>query len=163
MKSPYSSVLFGLCAYAASIQMAEAHTFGSHGAGLAEGLAHPFLGLDHLLAMLAVGLWAAQLGGRAMWLAPAAFVVVMGASAALSSSGAELPMLEPAIASTVLVLGLLVAFAVRLETPVSVGLLGLLAFFHGYAHGLELPETAAPALYALGFITSTAMLHVASA
>jgi urease accessory protein len=159
MKSPYSLVLLGLCAYAAAMPMAEAHTFGAQGAGPAEGFAHPFLGLDHLLAMIAVGLWAAQLGGRARWFAPAAFVGVMAVSAWLGSSAPALPMLEPAIAGSVLVLGLLVAFAVRLPTRASVGLVGLLAFFHGFAHGMELPDAAAPALYALGFLASTAMLH----
>jgi len=159
MKPRYSSALLGLSAYLAAMPMAEAHTFGAHGAGLAEGFAHPFLGLDHLLAMLAVGLWAAQLGGRAKWLAPLAFVAVMAAAAGLAVAGVALPLLEPAIASSVLVLGLLVAFAVRLPTSASVGLVGSLAVFHGFAHGLELPGAASPALYALGFAAATAMLH----
>ena len=159
MKSPYSSVLLGLAVFAALVPTAEAHSLGAAGGGLAAGLAHPFCGLDHLLAMIAVGLWAAQLGGRARWLAPLAFVGVMAASAWLAVGGAELPLLEPAVAGSVLALGLLVACAVRVATPASLALVGVFAIFHGYAHGLELPASAVPALYALGFVAATATLH----
>lgn len=131
MKSKVSSVLLGLMAYLAAIPVASAHTFGTHGAGLAAGLAHPFLGLDHLLAMSAVGIWAAQLGGRASGWMPAAFAGVMLAAACLGAGGLELPMLEPAIASSVLILGLLLALAVRLPASSSVGLVALFAFLHG--------------------------------
>jgi urease accessory protein len=159
MKLTFSSVLFGLLIYVALLPVADAHTFGAHGAGFAAGLAHPFLGLDHLLAMVAVGIWASQLGGKATWLAPVAFVGVMASSAFLGSLGVELPMLEPAIASSVLILGLLVAFAVRLSMASSLCIVGLFAFFHGLAHGLELPQAASPVLYALGFVSATALLH----
>jgi len=159
MKSTFSSLLFGFLIFIACLPLAEAHTFGAHGMGLGAGFAHPFSGLDHLLAMLAVGLWASQLGGKATWLAPAVFVSVMAGSAFLGSLGVELPMLEPAIASSVLALGLLLAFAVRVSTLTSVCLVGLFAVFHGFAHGLELPQTASPVLYGLGFVTATAVLH----
>ena len=160
MKSTLSSSLFGLIIFIAILPVAEAHTFGAHGAGFAEGLAHPFLGLDHLLAMLAVGLWAAQLGGKAKWLAPGAFVSVMAGAACLALSGVEaMPAMEPAIAISVIILGLFVAFSVRLPLQASVGLIALFAFFHGLAHGMEIPQTASPLVYGIGFVSATAMLH----
>jgi urease accessory protein len=122
-------------------------------------LAHPFLGLDHLLAMIAVGIWAGQLGGRAFWFVPLTFVSVMSAAATLGSFGITLPMVEPAIACSVLVLGLLIAGSVRLPTMAGVGLVGLFAVFHGYAHGLELPQAASPILYGIGFVLATSLLH----
>jgi urease accessory protein len=159
MKTPIRSIFPGILLGALVLPMAEAHTFGAQGSGLAEGFVHPFMGLDHLLAMIAVGLWAAQLGGRATWLTPAAFVAVMAGAALLGSLGMEWPVLEPAVASSVLVLGLLVACAARPSTAVSALLVALFALFHGYAHGLELPEADSAALYGAGFILATACLH----
>ena len=159
MKAKYSLALFGLLAYVAILPVAEAHTFGSQGAGLIAGLTHPFVGLDHLLAMIAVGIWAGQLGGRAVWLIPLTFVSVMAAAATLASFGLLLPLMEPAIACSVLVLGLLIAGSVRLPTSVGVLLVSLFAVFHGYAHGLELPQAASPILYGAGFVLATALLH----
>ena len=159
MKAKFSFALFGLLAYVAILPVAEAHTFGSQGAGLMAGLTHPLVGLDHLLAMIAVGIWAGQLGGRAVWLIPLTFVSVMAAAATLASFGLLLPLMEPAIACSVLVLGLLIAGSVRLPTSVGVLLVGLFAVFHGYAHGLELPQAASPILYGAGFVLATALLH----
>ena len=159
MKAKYSLALFGLLAYVAILPVAEAHTFGSQGAGLIAGLTHPFVGLDHLLAMIAVGIWAGQLGGRAVWLIPLTFVSVMAAAATLASFGLLLPFMEPAIACSVLVLGLLIAGSVRLPTSVGALLVSLFAVFHGYAHGLELPQAASPILYGAGFVLATALLH----
>ena len=159
MKAKYSLALFGLLAYVTILPVAEAHTFGSQGAGLIAGLTHPFLGLDHLLAMIAVGIWAGQLGGRAVWLIPLTFVSVMAAAATLASFGLLLPLMEPAIACSVLVLGLLIAGSVRLPTSVGALLVSLFAVFHGYAHGLELPQAASPILYGAGFVLATALLH----
>ena len=159
MKAKYSLALFGLLAYVAILPVAEAHTFGSQGAGLIAGLTHPFVGLDHLLAMIAVGIWAGQLGGRAVWLIPLTFVSVMAAAATLASFGLLLPLMEPAIACSVLVLGLLIAGSVRLPTSLGALLVGLFAVFHGYAHGLELPQAASPILYGAGFVLATALLH----
>jgi len=159
MKAKYSLALFGLLAYVTILPVAEAHTFGSQGAGLMAGLTHPFVGLDHLLAMIAVGIWAGQLGGRAVWLIPLTFVSVMAAAASLASFGLLLPLIEPAIACSVLVLGLLIAGSVRLPTSVGAFLVGLFAVFHGYAHGLELPQAASPILYGAGFVLATALLH----
>ena len=159
MKAKYSLALFGLLAYVAILPVAEAHTFGSQGAGLMAGLTHPFVGLDHLLAMIAVGIWAGQLGGRAVWLIPLTFVSVMAAAATLASFGLLLPLMEPAIACSVLVLGLLIAGSVRLPTSVCALLVSLFAVFHGYAHGLELPQAASPILYGAVFVLATALLH----
>jgi len=159
MKAKISLSLLSLFAYAAILPVAEAHTFGAQGGGLATGLTHPLLGLDHLLAMIAVGIWAGQLGGRALWFVPLTFVSVMSAAAALGSFGITLPMVEPAIACSVLVLGLLIAGSVRLPTIAGVGIVGLFAVFHGYAHGLELPQAASPILYGIGFVLATSLLH----
>ena len=139
---------------------ASAHTLGTGGAGLAEGLAHPFIGIDHLLAMLAVGMWAAQLGGRALWQAPLAFVAVMAGGAGLAHEGLGLPHVETMIAASVLVLGLMVAASVRVSTAVSVMAVAIFALFHGYAHGLEMPQAGAPLAYAAGFAGATAVLHL---
>ena len=159
MKAKYSLALFGLLAYVTILPVAEAHTFGSQGAGLMAGLTHPFVGLDHLLAMFAVGIWAGQLGGRAVWLIPLTFVSVMAVAATLASFGLLLPLMEPAIACSVLVLGLLIAGSVRLPTSLGALLVGLFAVCHGYAHGLELPQAASPILYGAGFVLATALLH----
>jgi urease accessory protein len=159
MKAKYSLALFGLLAYVTILPVAEAHTFGSQGAGLMAGLTHPFVGLDHLLAMFAVGIWAGQLGGRAVWLIPLTFVSVMAVAATLASFGLLLPLMEPAIACSVLVLGLLIAGSVCLPTSVCALLVSLFAVFHGYAHGLELPQAASPILYGAGFVLATALLH----
>jgi len=160
MKAKISHYLLGLMAYVAIMPIADAHTLGAYDAGLVAGLAHPFMGLDHLLAMIAVGIWAIQLGGRAVWLVPLTFVSVMSVAAALGSFGFSLPLLEPAIASSVLVLGLLIAGSVRLSASSGAVLVGLFALFHGYAHGLELPQAATPILYGFGFVLATALLHV---
>jgi urease accessory protein len=139
---------------------ASAHTFGAEGAGFADGLIHPFIGLDHLLAMLAVGIWAAQLGGRALWQAPLAFVAVMASGAGLAQFGLGLSLVEWMIAASVLVLGLLVAGAVQVSAAMSVLAVSVFALFHGYAHGLEMPQTATPEAYAAGFVLATGCLHL---
>lgn len=139
---------------------AAAHTFGAHGAGFAEGFIHPFLGLDHLLAMLAVGIWAAQLGGRALWLVPLAFLSVMVGGAALAHSGLPFAPIEAMIAASVLVLGLLVAGSVRVSAAVGAMAVAFFAYFHGYAHGLEIPQAATPVAYVAGFMLATGCLHL---
>ena len=136
-----------------------AHTFGAHGAGFAGGMAHPFLGLDHLLAMLAVGLWAAQLGGTARWRLPLAFMAAMVAGASMANSGFGAGAAESLAAFSVLVLGLLIAGPVRLPAMLSFPAVAIFALSHGYAHGLEMPEAASPWGYGLGFLTATAVLH----
>lgn len=137
-----------------------AHGVHESTGGFGAGLAHPFLGLDHVLAMLTVGLWAAQTGGRALWAVPATFMATMAAGSALALSGFALPEVEIVVALSVLTLGLLVAFAVRMPLPIGVALTGAFALFHGYAHGSELPALASPVTYAVGFLLATALLHV---
>jgi urease accessory protein len=134
-----------------------AHAPGAGEAGLAAGFAHPLFGLDHVLAMVAVGLWASQLGGRAVWLVPASFVGVMALGAALGAVG-TLPAVELGIVGSLLVLGALVATATRLPAATGAALVAVFALFHGHAHGAEMPEGAA-ALFAVGFIAATALLH----
>jgi urease accessory protein len=132
-----------------------------HGAsGFAAGLMHPFSGLDHLLAMMAVGLWAAQSGGRKVWLLPATFMAMLGVGAGIAMQWQSLPMVEAGIASSVLALGLLVALSARLPAMLSISITAMFGLLHGYAHGQELPESAAPAMYALGFLVATATLHL---
>ena len=138
---------------------AQAHTFGAHGAGFAAGVAHPFLGIDHLLAMIAVGLWAAQRGGRALWCVPLAFMVTMVVGAMLALFGVVLPAVEAGIAASVLILGLLIAASARLPMLASMLLVGAFAVFHGHAHGTELPQAASVTLYGLGLLAATAALH----
>jgi urease accessory protein len=138
---------------------AQAHLISAQGAGFAAGFAHPFSGLDHLLAMVAVGLWAAQLGGRARWLVPLAFMGAMAAGAGLALAGVRLPAVETGIASSVMILGLLVAISARLPAVTSAVLVGAFAVFHGHAHGTELPQAASEALYGAGFLLATAALH----
>jgi urease accessory protein len=137
-----------------------AHTFGAHGAGFADGLAHPFLGLDHLLAMLAVGLWAAQLGGAALWRVPAVFLAAMAGGALLADPSVDAASLETAVGGSVLALGLLVALALRLPGGLGLLAVALCASLHGYAHGLEMPQAASPLAYGLGFLSATAGLHL---
>ena len=127
--------------------------------GFAGGFAHPFLGVDHLFAMIAIGLWAAQQGGRALWAVPSAFVGAMVMGGVLVWTGVALPHVETAIALSVLLLGLLVATQQRASVIVGMGIAGVFALFHGYAHGMEMPQATSPVLFALGFVLATACLH----
>ena len=129
--------------------------------GFIEGVLHPFSGLDHLLAMVAVGLWASQLGGRALWLLPLTFPVVMAVGAALGFGGVPLPWVEIGITASVLVLGAAVALTLRPSLAVSLPLIGLFAALHGYSHGVELPANASALTYAAGFVAATLVLHLA--
>lgn len=124
------------------------------------GLVHPVLGLDHLLAIVAVGLWSVQLGGRALWLVPGAFVAAMATGGMLGMSGFSLPFVEQGILASIFVLGLLIAMATRLGLGASVALVSLFAVFHGHAHGAEAPANASALTYGLGFALSTAALHL---
>lgn len=139
---------------------AHAHTGGAHGAEFAHGFAHPFGGVDHLLAMVTVGLWAAQRGGRALWAVPLSFMGMMLAGGLLGLGGLELPAVELGIAASLVVLGSLVALAVRPSVWLGVAIVGAFAVFHGHAHGAEAPEAASPALYAAGFVVATGLLHL---
>ncbi len=127
--------------------------------GLIAGISHPIGGLDHLLAMLAVGLWAAQQKGAARWALPCTFVGTMLFGGLLGFEGLNLPALESGIAASVLALGLAVALAVRPPLSMAVTATALFALFHGVAHGLELPDMSSPWAYAAGFVAATAALH----
>lgn len=151
--------LSGGLALAAVAPAAYAHTFGASGAAFGAGVAHPFLGIDHLLAMFAVGLWAAQQQGRARLAVPIMFVVAMGLGAVIGASGFGMPGVETGIAASVLVLGLLVAGRTRLPLRVGLALVAGFAAFHGHAHGTELPQAASAALYGLGMMLATVALH----
>ena len=141
--------------------LAFAHTGIGPTVGFSHGFLHPIMGLDHVLAMVMVGMFAAQLGGRALWLVPCAFVGVMALGGALGVAGFPLPYVEIGIALSVVVLGALVAFGVRLPTAIAMAVVALFALFHGHAHGSEMPETAAGLNYGLGFIAATGLLHAA--
>jgi urease accessory protein len=136
-----------------------AHTGVSPAHDLLHGLAHPLTGLDHILAMFAVGLWAAQRGGRAIWFVPLTFVLVMTLGATLGMSHVSIPFVEPAIAISILILGVFVAAAVKLPLSISAAIVGLFAIAHGYAHGTEIPATASGLTYTLGFIAATILLN----
>lgn len=146
------------CALAAP---AFAHTGHPEGSGFSAGLLHPLLGADHLATMVAVGLWAAFLGGRAVLALPIAFPVAMAAGAGLGTAGLSLPALEAGIAASVLVIGLCAALALRAPVWLASGAVGIFALYHGAAHGAEMPASAYWASYAAGFLLATAMLHVA--
>ncbi len=133
---------------------------GHDTSGLAAGLAHPFSGIDHLLAMVAVGIWAMQGGGRRVWLLPAAFMTMLAVGAGLAMAWPVLHGVETGIAASVLALGLLTALAVRVPAVLGMGITAAFGLVHGYAHGLELPASAHPASYALGFLAATAFLHL---
>ena len=160
MKSRLAALLTLSVTMLAYIPTAGAHNIGAEGAGFITGLAHPFMGLDHLLAMIAVGIWAAQTGGSAVWRLPSSFIVMMAIAALISASGFSLPALEPLIAGSVVLLGLMVVFAIRLPINLSMLLVGLFAVFHGYAHGLEIPQASSAILYGSGFVLATALLHL---
>jgi len=138
---------------------AHAHVIPGDVRGFGSGFMHPLLGLDHILAMTAVGLWAAQLGGRARWLVPASFLSVMAVGGALAMAGLRVPFTEEGILLSILVLGILIAVAVRFPLAVSMAIVGLLAFFHGHSHGTEMPANAVGYAYGAGFMLATAGLH----
>ena len=138
-----------------------AHPGHGEAVGFAHGFAHPVAGLDHVLAMVAVGLLAALRGGAARWVLPGAFLGMMAAGAGLGAAGAALPFAETGIGLSVVAFGLAILLGLRLPLPGLVALVGVFAVFHGYAHGTEMPETASGLAYGLGFLAGTALLHAA--
>jgi len=159
MRHRFSTSALPLAIAFVAVSGSAAFAHPGHGGGLADGLAHPFTGIDHMLAMVAVGLWAAQLGGRAIFALPLAFPLMMAAGAALGMNGVAMPWAEIGIVASVVVLGAMVAVGVRASLAVSVALVGVFAIFHGYAHGSEFPGSASPWLYGAGFIAATLVLH----
>lgn len=132
---------------------------GEYGS-FAAGFTHPIFGLDHIIAMVTVGLWASAIGGRALWAVPAAFVGTMTVGYVLAFTGFALPVVEPMILASVVVFGLLVALAVRLPVAAGAAIAAVFALFHGFAHGTE--ATGAQALgFGAGFVAATALLHAA--
>ena len=141
--------------------VAFAHTGVGDTSGFIHGFGHPISGLDHILAMVMVGIFAWQLGGRALWLVPTTFVLIMAVGGALGIAGIGVPFVEFGIALSVVVLGAIVAFNVKAPLAAAMGLVGLFAIFHGHAHGAEIPEDAGGVAYAAGFMIATALLHLA--
>jgi urease accessory protein len=138
---------------------AEAHVLEGQAAGLMAGLLHPISGLDHVLAMVSVGLWGAQLGAPAIWLLPVTFPLVMALGGFLGLVGVPLPGVEIAIALSALLLGVMVAFEARPGLGLAAALVAFFAVFHGHAHGTELPEGQNGLLYSIGFVIATGALH----
>jgi urease accessory protein len=124
------------------------------------GIAHPLSGIDHIAVMIAVGLWAALKGGRALWVWPAAFVGLMLVGGALGMAHVALPYVEPGILASVVALGLLVALAVDLPVITGAAIVGVFALFHGHAHGSEVAENLGGIEYMAGFAVATATLHL---
>lgn len=153
---------FLLLAFAAVLPTAAlAHTGAGDTSGFSHGFLHPLGGADHLLAMVAVGLFAAHLRGRALWLVPGAFVVMMAAGGALGAAGVGVPHVETGIALSVMVLGAAIAGGLSVPTAVAMTLAGFFAIFHGHAHGAEMPAAASGLAYGAGFVLATAALHAA--
>ncbi len=150
-----------LAVFVATCAPALAHSEGGLVGGFASGFLHPLLGPDHVVAMVAVGLWGGFLGRPAIWLLPVTFPLVMALGGALGVLGVPLPMVEEGIAASALVLGLMVAFAARPPLSLAAPIVGFFALFHGHAHGTELPEAADAVAYSLGFVTATGLLHLA--
>jgi urease accessory protein len=136
-----------------------AHT-GSSTGGFIGGFAHPLFGLDHVVAMVAVGLWGAFLGPPAIWLLPIVFPLVMAFGGVIGILGVPLPGVETAIALSAIVLGTMVALAARPPLWVAALIVGAFAIFHGHAHGAELPPGADVVAYSVGFVVATGMLHL---
>jgi urease accessory protein len=138
---------------------AQAHELHSSG-GFFAGFNHPVLGFDHMLAMLSVGLLSTQLGGRAIWTVPTVFVIFMLIGGIIGLLSIPIPFVEIGIAISVLLLGLALAIDKKLPQLLVMAFVALFAIFHGHAHGVEMPQLANPALYALGFICGTAAIHI---
>ncbi|MCT7663389.1 HupE/UreJ family protein [Shinella kummerowiae] len=154
----FRRITLALAALAATTAPAFAHLNPEEHGSFMAGFSHPLFGLDHILVMVAVGLWAAQIGGKALWAVPAAFVATMAIGFGLALTGIDLPFVEPAILASVVALGLLVTMAVKLDTAVSAAIVAVFALFHGYAHGGELGSAGALS-FGVGFVIATALLH----
>jgi urease accessory protein len=138
---------------------AQAHVGVGDTHGFVHGFAHPMSGVDHILAMVAVGLFAAHLGGRALYLVPLSFVAMMIVGGMLGIAGVSLPFVEIGIGLSVVVFGIAVAFSLDIPAALAMMLVGFFAIFHGHAHGTEMPESVSGLAYGGGFILATAALH----
>jgi urease accessory protein len=156
-------LLSGLTLAAVTLAPAAAFAHPGHGGEHSEfihGFLHPMTGFDHILAMVTVGILAYQIGGRALWLVPTTFLAIMAAGGLLGVAGVSFYFVEPGIAASVVVLGIIVALALKPPVAVAMALVALFAVFHGYAHGIEAPLGSA-ATYGAGFMVATALLHAA--
>lgn len=149
-----------MAALALSVSAASAHEGGGAGGGLVTGFLHPILGWDHVAAMVAVGLWGAFLGKPAIWQLPVIFPLVMVIGGVLGIAGVPVPQVETGIAASALVLGVMVALAVRPPLWVAWILVGVFAIFHGHAHGTELPGSTSAITYSIGFVIGTGLMHM---
>ena len=140
-------------------QAAWAHVEGGQAAGFLTGLQHPWSGLDHILAMIAVGLWGAQLGSPAIWMLPIAFPMMMAMGAMMGLLGIPVPGVEIGIALSAIVLVVMILAEVRPKLAVAIAMVGIFAIFHGHAHGTELPAGQSGLLYSMGFVIATGCLH----
>ena len=138
---------------------ASAHVGAGDTHGFVHGFSHPLSGIDHILAMVAVGLFAAHLADRALWLVPLTFVSFMAAAGIAGMAGVKLPFVEIGIGMSVVVFGLAVALRLSVPTLVAMGLVGFFAIFHGHAHGVEMPEGVSGLFYGVGFICATTLFH----
>lgn len=152
--------LLALAIAAAATVPAFAHLDPSVHGSMAAGFSHPLFGIDHILAMVAVGLWAAQQGGRALWLVPTAFVATMALGFAAAIGGMPLPLVEPVVLASVIFIGVAIALALPVPATAVAAMVGFFAFFHGHAHGGELGAAGAWE-FAFGFVLATAALHAA--
>ncbi|MBK1671608.1 urease accessory protein [Rhodovibrio sodomensis] len=151
--------LIALLATALAASSASAHTGAMTAGGFPTGFLHPIGGLDHVLAMVTVGLLAFHIGGRATWLVPASFVGMMVVGGALGAAAISLPLVEFGIVLSVVVLGAMVASGRAMPAVLAVAIVSVFAVFHGHAHGAEMPAAASGAAYGLGFVMATALLH----
>jgi urease accessory protein len=141
------------------VQVANAHVEGGQAAGFLTGLQHPWSGLDHVLAMIAVGLWGAQLGSPSLWVLPIAFPMMMAVGAMMGLVGIPVPGVEIGIAFSAILLGTMILAEIKPKLAIAIAMVGFFAIFHGHAHGTELPEGQSGLLYSMGFVIATGCLH----
>jgi len=158
IKTSLLGVLCSMLLVSVAFAHADAETLAG---GLMSGFLHPLTGLDHIVAMVAVGLWGVFLGRPAIWLLPVIFPMVMAFGGALGVLGVPIPGTEIGIALSGIVLGIMVAFAIKPPLWVAAVIVGIFAIFHGYAHGVELPNATNPLIFSIGFVISTGLLHLA--
>ena len=158
LKIPLLGILLSILFVSVAHAHADAATLRG---GLLSGFLHPLTGLDHIVAMFAVGLWGVFLGRPAIWLLPVVFPIVMAFGGALGVMGVPIPYTEVGIALSGIVLGIMVAFAIKPPIWVAAVIVGIFAIFHGYAHGVELPNATSPLIFSIGFVISTGLLHLA--
>jgi urease accessory protein len=159
MRKLLSGLTLAAATLAPAVAFAHAgHAHGEH-SGFIHGFMHPITGLDHILAMVTVGILAYQIGGRALWLVPTTFLAIMAAGGMLGVAGVSFYFVEPGIAASVVVLGIIVALAVKPPVALAMALVAVFAVFHGYAHGIEAPLDGSTAAFGAGFLVATALLH----